>query len=1382
MRKLLILLLCLSVHGMARGQTNIYEYRYWFDDQSEAVVSGHFDAPGGHIDVLTDGLDDNPHVLHLQLKDTAGVWSSPINRLFQKQTIDPSGTFSYHIWANEDTERMNTGTLNGDTLHLDMSHLPDGLQQFYVQVSQGDNYSVPIRKTFIKIPHAEGMGYIFCMMNIDGTPYRLERLPMSGGAATWVIDTDSLSTGIHRYTIMAITPTGYTTSIREGFFVRENMASQLANQRCCYQVDGGEAVVVDGQVSGDKYHFDLDMSGLSNGLHKLIYWMVSDNGATTEIHTALFVKIPMGGTGVKEYDYWLNDNFDNRHTTTLSKVQDPFQLISLLPMETVPLQSSNFKFAFKGEQPVIYAQNDFHVRFLDAGDRYVETTKKIVDEKVWEDVVPVAEIQPTQTFDRVEENGIRWYTLEAQIGDTVSFKCDKACTLQLFSPSGEEVYTASGVKSVNFDGCHTRENGTYYLAVHDMTGSGPTQTLDYQHLDKYAVVSYTPHVVGNVVGNHFTMHLVGNGFDKLSQAFITQTDGLYLTGTIDHITSSEAFINFMIDSLEYANDAHDLILYYLDEDKTDSLVMEKALLFEEADYGKILVSKTGGPSITSPFTVSIKVTNSGNMSYSYIPFNIAWDKPHQVRNVEFKNFYASVAAELDSLGYSLVSVTDNLLNKGVEGAMMFFYIPHLNPHETKEFQLNIQSTTGQLFNLYAWTGTPVELDSIKVNQLSHINQRKAHTNDSYPSGGGGGGAWPYSNRGQNMINFSDAVGNVTGVPGMPNVVSVAGSTANVAIKTGVAIGDFINATGRRIGDEYINAYGLSGDDADFIRDAYRNQYPEVNTPGSIVGGPLGKLLDWLSGNQDDCAHNPTPHPGDPHNTGTRISVDPNEIYGTTSPSGSIYINDSLRTVNYRIQFENDSVFATAAAQTVIVSDTLDTRYLDLSTFSPTFVKIADDMYEVDGNPNFVKTIDMRPRINTIVQVNCDLDKQKGIATWTFRSLDPMTMEPVTDIERGFLPVNYGGISGIGEVAFDIDLKQPLPNGTEISNRSGNIFDSNEPVMTPYWTNIIDAVAPTSSITSYEIVNDSTMTLHFDGTDNLSGVWKYDVYVCYGENAAPFKCCEDVTGNECDVRIYQGLNHGFFVVATDSACNVEQKNVPEIIVPIGYKPGDVNHDGTVNVTDVMLVVNNIIGYTTATYFENEADIDKNHLVNITDVMNIVNIIVFSPSDAPHNARMATGDYLRVETKGKRSTLHLVGSEHYTGCQMLVQLPEDCSLKNTKLNSQCGSGYSMNYRDLGNGLYKMVVYSQDGRELPEGDVPLIDLDLDGKHANKMAVTNIQLTNRHFENVVMADVGIDATGVGTIHAKGKEGKTYNTQGIEVNTPTKGVYIQSGKKVVRP
>ena len=55
-------------------------------------------------------------------------------------------------------------------------------------------------------------------------------------------------------------------------------------------------------------------------------------------------------------------------------------------------------------------------------------------------------------------------------------------------------------------------------------------------------------------------------------------------------------------------------------------------------------------------------------------------------------------------------------------------------------------------------------------------------------------------------------------------------------------------------------------------------------------------------------------------------------------------------------------------------------------------------------------------------------------------------------------------------------------------------------------------------------------------------------------------------------------------------------------------GDVNGDYVVNVTDVMLVVNYILGYDTGTFIFTNADVNLDGLINVTDVMLIVNFIL------------------------------------------------------------------------------------------------------------------------------------------------------------------------------
>lgn len=302
-----------------------------------------------------------------------------------------------------------------------------------------------------------------------------------------------------------------------------------------------------------------------------------------------------------------------------------------------------------------------------------------------------------------------------------------------------------------------------------------------------------------------------------------------------------------------------------------------------------------------------------------------------------------------------------------------------------------------------------------------------------------------------------------------------------------------------------------------------------------------------------------PNPNNGGGSSTPVNpVDPNEIYGYLAPSGSNAVKKDLRNVYYTIQFENDTTFATASAHEVFVRDTLDSKKFDLKTFAPTAVRIGDKTVQLDGQPNFVKTIDMRPNIYAIAQVECQYNQSKGIAEWHFSSLDPMTMEPTDDVMSGFLPVNFDG-NGIGEVSFDIKLKPGLADGTLVPNRAGIVFDHNDVIMTPAWENIIDLYAPESHITEVIIDTDTTALVKMDATDNLSGVWKYDVYVQYGEGAAWFPEALDVPADQmARVRYYEGVATQYLTVAYDMAGNKEFRQVlnPEMGTPTGI--ADIEH--------------------------------------------------------------------------------------------------------------------------------------------------------------------------------------------------------------------------------
>ena len=363
------------------------------------------------------------------------------------------------------------------------------------------------------------------------------------------------------------------------------------------------------------------------------------------------------------------------------------------------------------------------------------------------------------------------------------------------------------------------------------------------------------------------------------------------------------------------------------------------------------------------------------------------------------------------------------------------------------------------------------------------------------------------------------------------------------------------------------------------------------------------LKSWANpcpdGDGGSASFNPTPV----------NSCEPNEIYGYVAESGSKAIKEGHTDVFYTIQFENDTVFATAPAHDIYLTDTLDVNLFDLSTYRPTRIKIGEKSMELTGERNFISTMDMRPAINAIAQIEGTINDKNGIVHWHISSLDPMTMEPSDDPMVGVLPVNFDG-SGLGEASFEISLKPNLPDGTIIPNRSGNVFDNNETVLTPTWTNIVDAVPPTSKVESTSMEKTDTVTLHLAGEDNRSGIWRYTVYVQDGANA-PWRELGLTDSCAYDFAFAEGFDYGFCVLATDSAGNVEHKELAREAELHSFIAGDANSDGVVDTKDAVLVISYYLGKAGTYLNVSAADIVEDGVIDTKDAVAIIDNYLNTP---------------------------------------------------------------------------------------------------------------------------------------------------------------------------
>ncbi len=266
-------------------------------------------------------------------------------------------------------------------------------------------------------------------------------------------------------------------------------------------------------------------------------------------------------------------------------------------------------------------------------------------------------------------------------------------------------------------------------------------------------------------------------------------------------------------------------------------------------------------------------------------------------------------------------------------------------------------------------------------------------------------------------------------------------------------------------------------------------------------------------------------------------IDPNNLVGPAGFGPQGFIQPG--TMPYEVDFENDPTKATAAAQVVTATMTLDPN-LDPSTFQFTGFGFGAYNFTVPaGLSDYSTTIDLRPDgIDLLVPVTLDLNQATGVVTVTFQSLDPATMEPPEGINAGFLPVDDAEHDGEGYFTYTVQPKAGLLTGTTISAQASIVFDTNAAIATPTTLNTLDVGPPTSSVTALPATEKSpAFTVSWSGSDDTggSGIAFYDVFV--SDNGGPYlPFLTATTATSAPFQGVAGHTYAFYSVATDNVGN------------------------------------------------------------------------------------------------------------------------------------------------------------------------------------------------------------------------------------------------------
>ena len=263
------------------------------------------------------------------------------------------------------------------------------------------------------------------------------------------------------------------------------------------------------------------------------------------------------------------------------------------------------------------------------------------------------------------------------------------------------------------------------------------------------------------------------------------------------------------------------------------------------------------------------------------------------------------------------------------------------------------------------------------------------------------------------------------------------------------------------------------------------------------------------------------------------------------------------------------------------------------------------------------------------------------------------------------------------------------------------------------------------------------------------------------------CDKDVTGSK-----YEGVIKNIILYGSNK--NVIAKPDTTFVINVqSFEMGDVNHDNNVDVADVMLMVKYVMQKTPSPFFIENADVNGDGRYDVSDVMGIVKISLGKKANAPVGYQ-SEGLYLQ-----SHENIYMLSMENasvFTAFQAEIIVPNGCRLVGVELSKGCESSHQVSYKDLGNGRYNLMVYSM-GDKTFSIDGNLLRFIVEGKQIGEIMMEDIRFTDQEC-NIIHFKSPQRLTNVEGLENNGDVHTYYDLKGVKTATPTRGVYIQNGKK----
>ena len=302
----------------AAAQTTIAGGEYWIDG---AINARQALSSGASIDI--SALQPGLHTLTVRVKDSNGLWSNQVARIFfvsPPGRTDATSVTACEYWI-DGVKKPEYTTLNIQT--IDISDLKPGLHKILVRVK--DNlgiWSNQMSRIFFVSPsgRTDATSVTACEYWLDGVK-KAEYTTLN----TQVIDISDLTPGLHKVLIRVKDNLGiWSNQMSRTFFVSPGAQSDATTiTKREFWLDGD---IVHRQTIDDTPAV-IDISALDAGLHMMTMRVQDNKGIWSNqmARTFYVAPLPAPAATLTKYMYWIDS--DQEHAVTEDITDDSGQLV-----------------------------------------------------------------------------------------------------------------------------------------------------------------------------------------------------------------------------------------------------------------------------------------------------------------------------------------------------------------------------------------------------------------------------------------------------------------------------------------------------------------------------------------------------------------------------------------------------------------------------------------------------------------------------------------------------------------------------------------------------------------------------------------------------------------------------------------------------------------------------------------------------------------------------------------------------------------------------------------------------------------------------------------------------------------------------------------------